>query len=365
MVPSSPDEGPDSAVEAAGSRLRGAGEPEIPVRPTPPPPVPSVNTKPLDASNAKQARIREAEEDRELIVLAQNGSKPAFRKLVERHQRRAFAIASGALPPSDPLVITSRDNLEDFCAARDLPVEDWPGIGQADVAPAPAPPAPPSRAAQHASARLRPVRAIAATIALAAVATAVVMTSWRSPAPAFPPSGDTTPPAPGPAAPARVDAPAVPGPAAPGPAVAAPAPERPPTATVAAAPAASRATVPAPPPTPPAPSAVLPEGVRVVAAEVCASLTTSGAWRCEALGSAPAPVRAAFYTRIASPRPLRIEHRWYQGTVLRQQVPLSVGANPSAGYRTFSWRTLTPGAWRVELRAPDGTVLHEAAFDVR
>lgn len=93
MVPPPTDETSDSSMEAAGSRLRGAGEPEIPVRPTPPPPVPSVNTKPLDASNAKQARIREAEEDRELIVLAQSGSKPAFRKLVERHQRRAFAIA--------------------------------------------------------------------------------------------------------------------------------------------------------------------------------------------------------------------------------------------------------------------------------
>jgi len=93
MVPSASDETPDSAKETGGSRQHYGKEPEIPVRPTPPPPVPSVNTKPLDASNAKQARIREAEEDRELIVLAQNGNKPAFRKLVERHQRRAFAIA--------------------------------------------------------------------------------------------------------------------------------------------------------------------------------------------------------------------------------------------------------------------------------
>jgi RNA polymerase sigma-70 factor (ECF subfamily) len=45
------------------------------------------------ASNAKQARIREAEEDRELIAKAQNGDVAAFRQLVERHQRRAFALA--------------------------------------------------------------------------------------------------------------------------------------------------------------------------------------------------------------------------------------------------------------------------------
>ena len=58
-----------------------------------PPPSPSVNTRVSDASNAKQARIREAEEDRGLIAKAQKGDRAAFRSLVERHQRRAFAIA--------------------------------------------------------------------------------------------------------------------------------------------------------------------------------------------------------------------------------------------------------------------------------
>lgn len=58
-----------------------------------PPPSSTVNTRLSDASNAKQARIREAEEDRELIARAQAGDTAAFRKLVERHQRRAFAIA--------------------------------------------------------------------------------------------------------------------------------------------------------------------------------------------------------------------------------------------------------------------------------
>jgi len=58
-----------------------------------PPPSPSVNTRVSDASNAKQARIREAEEDRGLIAKAQQGDRAAFRSLVERHQRRAFAIA--------------------------------------------------------------------------------------------------------------------------------------------------------------------------------------------------------------------------------------------------------------------------------
>jgi RNA polymerase sigma-70 factor (ECF subfamily) len=54
----------------------------------------SVNSPSLGASN-KEARRREAEEDRELILQAQRGDTAAFRKLVERHQRRAFAIAVG------------------------------------------------------------------------------------------------------------------------------------------------------------------------------------------------------------------------------------------------------------------------------
>jgi RNA polymerase sigma-70 factor (ECF subfamily) len=53
-----------------------------------------VNRSPQEASN-REARRREAEEDRELIGLAKSGDQAAFRKLVERHQRRAFSIAVG------------------------------------------------------------------------------------------------------------------------------------------------------------------------------------------------------------------------------------------------------------------------------
>ena len=45
------------------------------------------------ASNSKEVRAKEAEDDRLLITQAQAGDTAAFRKLVERHQRRAFAIA--------------------------------------------------------------------------------------------------------------------------------------------------------------------------------------------------------------------------------------------------------------------------------
>lgn len=47
------------------------------------------------SSSDREARRREAEEDRELILLAQKGDQAAFRKLVQRHQRRAFGIAMG------------------------------------------------------------------------------------------------------------------------------------------------------------------------------------------------------------------------------------------------------------------------------
>ena len=85
---------PGLLPEAVGIRLRGPDNP-VPLRPVP---VPSngfpVNSQELRASNL-EARRAEADEDRALIESAQNGDSAAFRKLVERHQRRAFAIALG------------------------------------------------------------------------------------------------------------------------------------------------------------------------------------------------------------------------------------------------------------------------------
>jgi len=53
-----------------------------------------VNSSGPAASNRAE-RLREAEEDSELVRRAQQGDEVAFRQLVERHQRRAFAIAIG------------------------------------------------------------------------------------------------------------------------------------------------------------------------------------------------------------------------------------------------------------------------------
>jgi RNA polymerase sigma-70 factor (ECF subfamily) len=81
---------PDPAAAPAASDLDGRAV-VSPVRHAHP--SNTLNLRGSDASNTKQARIREAEEDRGLIAKAQQGDAAAFRRLVERHQRRAFAIA--------------------------------------------------------------------------------------------------------------------------------------------------------------------------------------------------------------------------------------------------------------------------------
>src|ERR1044071_3579305 len=53
-----------------------------------------LNSGAAQASNPK-GRAAESEGDRELILRAQRGDGGAFRELVERHRRRAFAIAIG------------------------------------------------------------------------------------------------------------------------------------------------------------------------------------------------------------------------------------------------------------------------------
>src|SRR5262245_31310723 len=86
------EEDPMSIPEAATSSQESSGR--VPRPPSKVPPLSgTLNRRVSEASNTKLARIREAEEDRALIARAQTGDVAAFRQLVERHQRRAFAIA--------------------------------------------------------------------------------------------------------------------------------------------------------------------------------------------------------------------------------------------------------------------------------
>jgi RNA polymerase sigma-70 factor (ECF subfamily) len=70
-----------------------APRPDSRVSESEPPAATRVNTAPSSTSNQRLERAREAEEDRVLIVKAQAGDSSAFRRLVERHQRRAFGVA--------------------------------------------------------------------------------------------------------------------------------------------------------------------------------------------------------------------------------------------------------------------------------
>ena len=82
-----------SLADAVGA----TSEPRIPIREvTSDRIVTGVNTAVREASN-RTSRELEAEQDRVLIESAQKGDKLAFQQLVQRHQRRAFAIALGLL----------------------------------------------------------------------------------------------------------------------------------------------------------------------------------------------------------------------------------------------------------------------------
>ena len=129
----------------------------------------------------------------------------------------------------------------------------------------------------------------------------------------------------------------------------------------------------APPRTPttpapePAPRTVPSSAPTVISAQVCRSLSRTGAWECETATGTQAPGTMYYYTRVASRGDTVVEHRWYRGDLLHQRVQLHIRANQS-GFRTYSRTTVTPdraGNWKVELRSSDGQVLHEEVFSVR
>jgi len=81
----------------AKSRALRKAEPAVPVVAlvVPEQRIPAeLNRRAARASNPR-GRAAESERDRELILRAQRGDGGAFRELVERHRRRAFAIAVG------------------------------------------------------------------------------------------------------------------------------------------------------------------------------------------------------------------------------------------------------------------------------
>ncbi len=269
--------------------------------------------------------------------------------------RRAFAIASASLDADDPLVLTSRENLDEFHRVHGtvdevtgrlkpaptspaLPMEPAPTSPSDDITAEPFPsestlavPATPGR-------RLPLVIGVVAAIVLLG-AFAMLRGTRSAPRVVEEPNAvqETSP---APAAP-RVQAAEKNVRVAP----------RPPSST---------------PVTTVVPATSTDERLRVVEASLCESLSTSGGqWECAAASDPAAAGSLYFYTRIAAATSTRVHHRWYRNGSLRQDVDLAIQANPAAGYRTYSRQRLDSGDWRVEAVTAEGVVLHEARVAIR
>ena len=313
----------------------------------------------------------------------------------ETYYRRAVAITSAALPPDDPMVASSRKNLEDFCREHGMPIDlpvaapsmqrtehtsdrviHDPAIAEAKT-PAPVPVvahtvlAPPtstpasdtrpvadsvrdaddrSPSPTAATTTKRPLAIVAMGLVVLAAATLIVMRPWSKGE--SPDRGHET------AAPQA-------GEPVPSPATAAPAPapvERPQPPAVASRDDKSgvEAAKPAAPPR------SVSGGITLVTSQLCRTFSASGNWRCDPAGQSVAPGAIVLYTRVKSPRNAIVIHRWYRGDTLRKSARLTILANPTDGYRTFSRQTVKSGEnWRVEVTDTAGEVLYEQRLSVR
>lgn len=319
-----------------------------------------------------------------LGVVCEYAGKP---EEAERWYQRAYTIATTTFPPDHPFVATSRKNLEDLREQLGRHIDE--GNALDEFAPSEEPYTPekpqPSRLPPQAhepqrappetapiapsSVRVPPAdppsRVISwGAVSVIAISLAIAIIGWL----AWPSSREAAEPS------ARETAPSVRETAS-TPAAVTPPPQPEPVKPV--TPATPPATPPAPSPdiereTPrsPARGATAPTKAipfEVAEARLCRSLSTKGEWRCDPVNGTTGPGTIYFYTRVASPAPARIQHRWYFGGRLIQNVMLDIQAN-ARGYRTFSKNTVRAdgaGEWTVELRTQDGRVLKEERFTVR
>ena len=274
--------------------------------------------------------------------------------------RQVAALASAALPPDHEMVVESRRNLEAFCREHGLeasPLTAAPVPAELAVT-KPDPVAKP--VARESSAPVQP-RSLGPMLWLgfgAAIVAVVVLVQISN---SRPTNQDTSTleAAVQPTSPQPVTSPS---PATETPR--APAPER----NEPAATAASGNAQPSFAATPPAAIAPVPSGseASIVTAQLCRQFSATGAsWQCDPPTDPAIPGSTVLYTRIRSARDAAVVHRWYRGDVLRQSVRLTVRANTSEGFRTYSRHTVDTGDWRVEVRSADGDLLHEQSFSVR
>jgi hypothetical protein len=322
-----------------------------------------------------------------LGIVYEHLGKPAE---AEECYRRAYGIASTALPPDHPLVETSGQNLRDFCEAIGKPVElsgappglepfapeqgaptpvarhpESPSLASlplrpaTETRPAEPPPRKPTEATRTASpvSQLSPPSSRPTTaIAMGAVILLAFGTWWfgfRQPSrPAAPSTPRVETPSPREQAPPPANAAAEPAPI--------PAPPETPAPT-------GKPAIAAPPVKRVAPETTARGDVSVAEAKLCRSLTTSN-WTCTAATSPPAPGAFFFYTRVKSARDTTVQHRWLMNGRLVRSIDLKIKANPKAGYRTYSRNTVSGerrSDWTIELRDAGGALLHEERFTVQ
>jgi hypothetical protein len=264
-----------------------------------------------------------------LGIVAEKTGRPGD---AEAFYRRAAATASASLPPDHPFVADSRKTLEDFCRDRGLPID-------AAVVAKPSTSRTPSRSL-----------AWVAIGVVVLVTTALLVRQASSPreTPAPIPTAEST-------AQQAAESPLAP-PVTPAPIEQAQPAKVAPRGTSRGDVTDRQQAV--------ARSAA---GISLATAQLCRTFSTSGGnWRCDPAGESVSPGPIVLYTRVRSPRPTVIVHRWYRGQTLRQSAKLTIRANTSEGYRTFSRLTVDGvGDWRAEVRSAGGDLLYEQRFAVR
>jgi hypothetical protein len=284
--------------------------------------------------------------------------------------RRAYDIARAALPDTDPLVVTSRENLGAFIATRDhlmaFPSEHKEQRARVPAAPSrvthrsPSVPQTPA-GAPVATARAALRTSIAGIVAAIVIVAATMLWSARTSEPAASPAGTPADESADPPPAAAAASPLVAGGSAPS--VAAPQPPA----------AVAGDEVPAPAPAgvakPEAPAATAPVVTRVEDARLCTALTRlSRNWNCAAADETMPAGPVFYYTRVSVPRDTTVQHRWSRNGEVVHVIALTIRSGGAAGYRTFSRQTIAAsksGDWRVALIGPDGAVLDEQHIVVR
>lgn len=83
------------------------------------------------------------------------------------------------------------------------------------------------------------------------------------------------------------------------------------------------------------------------------------------MGNPVAPGPIVLYMRVRSAHDAVVIHRWYRGNALQKTARLTVRANATEGYRTYSRQTVRSGEeWRVEVTTANGDLLYEQRLSV-